>query len=33
MIKHKCEKCSKEILNKVSDDDDFLGFMKKINKS
>jgi DNA-directed RNA polymerase subunit RPC12/RpoP len=33
MIKHKCEKCSKEILNKVSDDDDFLEFMKKINKS
>lgn len=32
MIKHKCEKCSKEILNKVAEDDDFLEFIKKMNK-
>lgn len=31
MIKHKCFKCDKEILNKVSDDDKFLDFIKKIN--
>lgn len=30
MIKHKCIKCSKEILNKIAPDDDFLNFIKKI---
>lgn len=33
MIKHKCAKCGKEILNKVATDDDFLGFIKTINKT
>lgn len=32
MIKHKCIKCNKEILNKVSPDDDLLTFIKKLNK-
>lgn len=32
MVKHKCKKCSKEILNKVAPDDDFLSFVKKRNK-
>ncbi len=32
MIKHKCLKCGKEILNKVSPDDDFLSFVQKRNK-
>lgn len=32
MIKHKCEKCSKEILNKVAPDDNFLEFVKNRNK-
>jgi DNA-directed RNA polymerase subunit RPC12/RpoP len=31
MIKHKCSKCQKEILNKVSPDDNFLDFVKKRN--
>lgn len=31
MIQHKCKKCSKEILNKVAPDDDFLSFVKKLN--
>ena len=31
MIKHKCEKCSKEILNKIAIDDEFLEFIKWIN--
>jgi hypothetical protein len=33
MIKHKCKKCNKEILNKVAPDDNFLDFVKKINKT
>jgi DNA-directed RNA polymerase subunit RPC12/RpoP len=33
MIKHKCIKCNKEILNKVAPDDNFLDFIKKINKT
>ena len=33
MIKHKCVKCGKEILNKVAPDDNFLDFIKKINKT
>ncbi len=32
MIKHKCLECGKEILNKVSPDDDFLSFIQKRNK-
>jgi len=32
MIKHKCVKCNKEILNKIAPDDDFLEFIKKRNK-
>ena len=32
MIKHKCKKCGKEILNKLSPDDDFLSFVQKRNK-
>jgi len=31
MIKHRCEKCRKEILNKVAPDDDFISLVKKIN--
>ena len=33
MIKHLCIKCSKEILNKVAPDDNFLEFIQKINKT
>lgn len=33
MIKHKCKKCNKEILNKVALDDDFLEFIQKQNKN
>lgn len=32
MIRHKCTKCGKEILNKVAPDDNFLDFVKKVNK-
>ena len=32
MIKHKCEKCGKEILNKIAPDDNYLDFVSKINK-
>jgi len=32
-IKYKCEKCFKVNINKVADDDDFLGFVKEINKN
>jgi len=31
MIKHKCEKCEKEILNKIAPDDNYIDFIKKIN--
>jgi hypothetical protein len=31
MIKHKCEKCNKEILNKVAEDDEIIEFVKKIS--
>ena len=31
MIKHKCLKCNKEILNKVSPDDNFFDFVNKVN--
>jgi len=33
MIKHKCDKCGKEILNQVAPDDNFLDLVKKINYS
>jgi len=33
MIKHRCEKCGKEILNKIAPDDDFLKFIKNLNKN
>ncbi len=33
MIKHKCTKCGKEILNKIAPDDNFLEFIQKINKN
>jgi hypothetical protein len=29
MIKHRCLKCGKEILNKLAPDDEFLEFVKK----
>ena len=32
MIKHKCNKCNKEILNKIAPDDNYLDFIKKLNK-
>lgn len=32
MIKHKCKKCSKEILNKVAPDDDLFILINKRNK-
>ncbi|MGE4444063.1 MAG: RNHCP domain-containing protein [Candidatus Altimarinota bacterium] len=31
MIKHKCKKCKKEILNKVAPDDNYLDLIKKLN--
>ncbi len=33
MIKHKCKKCGKEILNKIAPDDNYTDFIKKNNKS
>lgn len=32
MIEHKCQKCTKSILNKVAPDDHFLEFIQKRNK-
>lgn len=32
MIEHQCTKCQKTILNKVAPDDNFLEFVKKLNK-
>lgn len=32
MIKHKCTICNKEILNKIAPDDNYLDFIKKLNK-
>ncbi len=32
MIKHKCVKCNKEILNKIAPDDNFIDFVSKRNK-
>lgn len=31
MIKHKCQKCWKETLNKIAPDDNYLEFIKKLN--
>ncbi len=33
MLRHRCRKCNKVILNKVAPDDDFLDFSKKINRN
>ncbi len=33
MILHRCEKCSKEILNKLAPDDNFIDFVKKQYKN
>ncbi len=33
MIRHKCKKCGKEMLNIVALDDDILGFVKRMNRS
>lgn len=33
MIRHQCQKCGKEMLNKVAPDDNFIDFVKKINKT
>lgn len=32
MIRHKCTKCGKEMLNVVAPDDEFVGFVRRINK-
>lgn len=32
MLVHKCEKCWKQILNKLAPDDDFLSFITDISK-
>jgi hypothetical protein len=31
MIKHKCIKCGKEILNKIAPDDNYIDFVEKLN--
>ena len=33
MIRHRCTKCGKEILNQVAPDDAFLEFVRKLNKN
>ncbi len=33
MIRHTCQKCGKEMLNIVAPDDDFIGFVRQLNKS
>jgi len=33
MIRHKCKKCGKEIPNIVAPDDDFVAFVRKLNKN
>ncbi|MCP4524023.1 MAG: RNHCP domain-containing protein [Candidatus Gracilibacteria bacterium] len=33
MIKHRCTKCKKEILNKVAPDDNFLDLVKKLSRA
>lgn len=32
MIRHQCTICGKIILNKIAPDDDYLSFIKKLNK-
>lgn len=32
MLQHRCGKCGKTILNKVAPDDDFLDFVRKLNR-
>lgn len=32
MIRHQCQKCGKEMLNKVAPDDDVIGFVREKNK-
>lgn len=33
MIRQKCQKCGKEMLNMVAPDDAFLAFVREINKN
>lgn len=33
MIRHRCEFCGKEMLNKLAPDDDIIGFVRKNNKT
>lgn len=33
MIKHKCTKCGKEILNKIAIDDNYVEFISKLNNN
>jgi ssDNA-binding Zn-finger/Zn-ribbon topoisomerase 1 len=33
MIRHRCKKCGKEMLNIVAPDDDFISFIRKLNKN
>ncbi len=33
MIRHRCMKCGKEMLNKLAPDDNFLDFIQKYNKT
>ena len=32
MIRHKCQKCSKEMVNMIAPDDEFLRFVRELNK-
>lgn len=32
MIRHRCQKCGKEMLNVVAPDDEFVAFVRKLNK-
>jgi hypothetical protein len=32
MIRHRCTKCGKEMLNIVAPDDDFIGFVRRLNR-
>ncbi|NRH20926.1 RNHCP domain-containing protein [Candidatus Gracilibacteria bacterium] len=32
MIRHKCTKCQKEMLNIVAPDDNFIGFVRRLNQ-
>ena len=33
MVRHKCIKCNKVILNKIAPDDDFLTFVQDLNNN